>query len=117
MAQNFHNLEVYQNAYSLSVDIYKALQDIRGEFRLKDQITGAASSIGANLAEMGSMDNKNQQRQKVITCLGEANELEHWLNYSREIGLITESDTQTFLERLITIRKQLFGLMKAIERG
>jgi four helix bundle protein len=47
---SFEDLEVWQRACSLAVDIYKVLENCR-DFGLKDQMTRAAISIASNIAE------------------------------------------------------------------
>ena len=116
MTQNFKNLKVYQEAYKLSKDIYNEMKDLRGNFRLKEQLFGSATSICANLAEMGSFENKNQQRQKVGTCIGEANETEFWLNFCADCGLLEEGKFKDFLNRVKTTRMMLYNLQKSIKK-
>jgi len=116
MPQNFHNLKVYQEAYALSKDIYNELKEIDKHWRLKDQLFGSTTSICTNLAEMSSMENKNQQRQKIITCIGEANEAEFWLNFCRDVELIKAEKHKEYVNRLKKIRMMLFNLKRSIEK-
>jgi len=83
--QNFKNLRVYEDAFSLSKELYQFFDDKKMSFRTKEQLLASASSICANLAEMAAFESRNQMRQKVITCIGEANETEFWLNLTHEL--------------------------------
>lgn len=114
MAQNFKNLQVYQEAYALAKDIYNELREIDKHFRLKDQVLGSTTSVCTNLAEMASMDNKNQQKQKVITAIGEANETEVWLDLCKDVGLIEEGKYTDYLNRNKKIRMMLYNLKKSL---
>lgn len=114
MTQNFKNLKVYRDALSLSRDIYVRFKDVKGSLRTKEQIISSVTSIGANLCEFASMDNKSQQKQKLTVCIGEANETEHWLEFYKGTEL-TEEEYRGFLNRLVNIRKGLFNLRKAVE--
>jgi len=107
---------VYQDAYTLARDIYKETESIQGNFRLKDQLWGSSTSICTNLAEMSAFENKNQQVQKVITCIGEANETEFWLDFCKDVGHLTEEKHKELINRLKPIRMSLFNLKKAIEQ-
>ena len=98
--QDFKKLKVYQEAYDLSKNVYNELKDVKGNFRLKEQLFGSTTAICANLAEMGAFDNRNQQRQKVATCIGEANETEFWLNFCKDAELLNEEKFKEFVNRL-----------------
>ena len=115
--QDFRKLKVYQEAYGLSKDIYNETKDIKGNFRLKEQLFGSSTAICANLAEMGSFDNRNQQRQKVATCIGEANETEFWLNFCKDVELLDEEKFKEFLNRLKMARMMLYNLHKTIKEA
>jgi len=115
--QDFRKLKVYQEAYGLSKDIYNETKDIKGNFRLKEQLFGSSTAICANLAEMGSFDNRNQQRQKVATCIGEANETEFWLNFCKDVGLLDEIKFKGYLNTLKTTRMMLYNLHKSVKEA
>ena len=113
--QDFKKLRVYQEAYGLSKDLYNELKDVKGNFRLKEQLFGCSTAICVNIAEMGAFDNRNQQRQKVATCIGEANETEFWLNFCKDVELIEEQRFKDYINRLKITRMILYNLHKAIK--
>ena len=115
MVQDFKKLKVYQEAYDLSKEVYKELKDVKGNFRLKEQLFGSTTAVCANLAEMAAFENKNQQKQKVTTCLGEANETEFWLNFCHDTDLLTEDRFKELINKLKVTRMMLFNLHKAIK--
>jgi len=116
MTQDFRKLKVYEEAYKLSKDVYNEMKDVNGNFRLKEQLFGSTTAICANLAEMSAFDNKNAQKQKVATCLGEANETEFWLNFCKDVNLLEESKFKDFANRLKITRMMLFNLHKSIAK-
>jgi len=116
MTQDFKKLMVYQEAYTLSRDVYSEIKDIDKHWRLKDQLFGSTTSVCTNLAEMAAFENKNQQRQKVLTCIGECNETEFWLTFCKDSGFLEEERYNGYLSRLKSIRKMLFNLKTAIDR-
>lgn len=115
--QDFRKLKVYQEAYGLAKDIYNELKEAKGSFRVKEQLFGSSTAICANLAEMGSFDNRNQQKQKVATCIGEANETEFWLNFCKDVNLLGEERFKEFLNRVKTTRMMLYNLHKSIKEA
>jgi four helix bundle protein len=116
MVQDFKKLRVYQEAYKLSKDIYKEMKDLQGHFRLKEQLFASTTAICANIAEMGAFENKNQQKQKIGTCIGEANETDFWLNFCRDVNLLTEDKFKDFQNRVKTTRMMLYNLHKSIKQ-
>lgn len=112
--QNFQNLEVYKLSKRLSVDIFKEIENIQTYFRIKEQLVCAANSICSNLAEMAAYDAVGAHRQKIMTCIGEANEVEHDLDLLHETGKLDMAKHREFVERIRTIRKMLFSLLKSM---
>lgn len=113
--QNFKNLKVYEDAFRLSRDLYIFLDDKKVSLRAKEQLLASASSICANLAEMGAFESKPQQRQKVITCISEANETEFWLDMMQELKVLPQREHLDFMNRLVKIRSMLFNLKKSMD--
>jgi len=113
--QNFKKLIVYQEAFNLSKLIYNELKEVKSHFRLKEQLFGATSAIAANLAEMSAFENKNQQKQKLITCIAEANETEFWLDFCKEVGLLNEEKHKNYSNVITKIRMMLLNLLKSIK--
>jgi len=48
--QSFEELDVWQKAYRLSVDVYRVLKNCK-DYGLRDQMTRAGVSIASNIAE------------------------------------------------------------------
>ena len=117
MTQNFKNLKVYDDAFRLSRDLYVFFMEKKMPMRTKEQLLSSASSIAANLAEMGAFESKPQQKQKVITCIAEANETEFWLDMMQELKLLPQREHIDFMGRLVKIRSMLFNLKKSIMEG
>jgi len=116
MTQDFKKLKVYQTAFDLSKDIYNEFKEVAGNFRVKEQLFAASTAICANLAEMAAFDNKNQQNQKLYTCIGEANEVDFWLNFCKEVGLLAEDKYKDFQNRVKVTRMMLFSLHDSIKK-
>lgn len=117
MTQNFKNLKVYGDAFGLSKELYVFFDDKKVPMRAKEQLLASASSICANLAEMAAFESKPQQKQKVMTCIGEANECEFWLDMMHELKVIPQREHLDFMNRLVKIRSMLFNLKKSMQRG
>lgn len=115
--QNFKNLNVYEEAFRLSKDIFEFMEDKRMSLRAKEQLLASVSSICANLAEMGAFESKAQMRQKLVTCIGEANETEFWLDLCHSLKIIPQREHLDFMTSLVKIRSMLCKLKNSIEEG
>ena len=114
MTQNFKNLKVYEEAFGLSKEIYLFLEDKKMSLRAKEQLLASVSSICANLAEMAAFESKGQQKQKIITCIAEANETEFWLDLNYELKIVPQREHLDFMNKLVKIRSMLFNLKKTM---
>jgi len=108
-------LGVYQDAINLAADVYKMIKPIQGEFRLKEQLNASLTAVFANLAEMGGFDNPKQIAQKIRVCIGECNEAQGWLEYLLKVELMPADANKAFINRVKTLRMQLYSLLKAVE--
>ncbi|MBI4896083.1 MAG: four helix bundle protein [Candidatus Aenigmarchaeota archaeon] len=114
MAQNYNKLRVYQESMTLATDIYQSLKGMNRDFRIKEQLTASVTSIGANLAEMSAFDHPGQIRQKLVTCIAEANETEHWIEFCKTNGIIDPASCKDFTERIQKVRRMLYSLLKTV---
>jgi four helix bundle protein len=115
--QDFKKLRVYEEAFRLSKDVFTFMEDKQMSYRAKEQLLASVSSICANLAEMGAMDSVPAQRQKLVTCIGEANESEFWLDLCNSLKIIPQREHLNFMTALVRIRSMLCKLKASIERG
>lgn len=115
MTQNFRNLNVYDDAFALSKDLYVFFDDKKAPMRAREQLLASASSICANLAEMSAFESKAAIRQKVTTCIGEANECEFWLDMMHSLKILPQREHLDFMDRIVKVRSMLFNLRKTME--
>ncbi len=115
--QNFKNLKVYEEAFRLSKDVFEFMEDKKMSFRAKEQLLASVSSICANLAEMSAFDSIPAKRQKVITCIGEANEAEFWLDLCHSLKIIPQREHLTFMTSLVHVRSMLCKFKASMEEG
>ena len=109
---SYKNLNVYQDAKSLVVDVYTLLKlfPIEEKFALCDQIRRAVISITSNIAEgMNRMSDKEK-----VHFLGFAYasmmEVDSQLDVSVDLGYITKEQYTTIEEKIDGIARQLSAL-------
>ena len=113
--QNFKSLRVYEEAFRLSKDIFEFMEDKEMSRRAKEQLLASVSSICANLAEMGAIDSIPAQRQKLVCCVGEANETEFWLDLCHSLKIIPQREHLRFMDALVRIRSMLCKLKASVD--
>ena len=115
MMQDFKRLRVYEQAFRFSKDVFQFMEDKKMSFRAKEQLLASVSSICANLAEMGAYDSIAAKRQKLVTCIGEANEAEFWLDLCHSLKIIPQREHLNFMNSLVQIRSMLCKLKNSVE--
>jgi four helix bundle protein len=112
------NLECWQQAKKLAVDMYQFSTDgnLNHDFVLRDQLRKSAIAIASQIAygkEQGSVT-------EFIKFLGAAKasaaELRTQLVISREIGYLSEGDFLDFEDKINRISAMLGGLIRAIRK-
>ena len=112
--RSFEDLEVYQKAYRLALEIHKLTLDFpkAEQFAMADQMRRASKGICANIAEGFARQRGSVPEFKrfLSMAIGSSDEMKVWLNFSGDLGYL-DTDTVTFLcERYVVIAKMLSGL-------
>ena len=117
--QGFRDLIVYQKSYNLSLEIFESTKNFPKEERysLIDQIRRSSRSIPANIAE--SWPKRRYPKSfvsKLIDALSEEAETEVWLNMSKDLGYLSEDQSNNLLSKYIEIRKMLISMINKPEK-
>ncbi len=110
----FEDLEVFQRAYRLSLEIHReSLKFPKIEqAALGDQIRRASKSIPANIAEGFGKQRLSSAEFKrfLMVAIGSADEMRVWCRYCLDLGCIDEATWQRWREEYQAIAKMLQGL-------
>lgn len=109
--ERFEDLEVWQNAIDLSVDIYNKFRDCK-DYSLKDQICRASVSISSNIAEGYERQYNKEYVQFLFVAKGSSGEVRTQLFISYKLGIIKESDYLILVENSKKISAQLYKLIR-----
>lgn len=115
---SYKDLDVYNRAIELTVQIYQATGDFpKSElYGLVSQIRRCAISIPSNIAEGQKRGHKLEYIQFLRISLGSGAELETQLLISQKIGFLTESKYQRLNDELQVIMKMLSRLINALSK-
>ncbi len=111
------DLEVFQKAYKLSLELHGASLGFPKHEQyhgIADQIRRASEGICANLAEgFGKQSySKVEFKRFIAMAIGSADEIRLWLSYCNDLKYLTESEVRNYRNEYQTIAKMLSGLHK-----
>jgi four helix bundle protein len=113
--QSFEDLEVWQRACRLAVDVFKTFADC-GNFTMQDQVQRSALSIPCNVAE-GYERNSNKEFIRFLNISkGSGGELRTQLYISRRLDFLTKPDFDRLVGDSKEISKMLHGLASAVAK-
>ena len=114
VAKSFEDLEVFQRAYRLSLDIHRVSLRLPGieQRALGDQIRRASKSIPVNIAEgFGKqVDSIAEFRRFLRVAMGSADEMRVWVRYAYDLGYIDEATWRRWRDEYHAIAKMIQGL-------
>ena len=113
-AKSFEDLEVFQRAYRLSLEIHRVSLKLPlvEQRALGDQIRRASKSIPVNIAEgFGKQsDSVAEFRRFLRIAMGSADEMRVWARYCLDLGHIGEATWQRWRDEYHAIAKMIQGL-------
>ncbi len=113
-ARSFEDLEVFQRAYRLSLEVHRASlkfpkieQNVLG-----DQMRRGSKSICANIAEGFGKQSQSvlEFRRFLRIAMGSADEMRVWVRYAFDLGYIDEASWQHWRDEYQAIARMLQGL-------
>jgi four helix bundle protein len=112
--ESFKDLIVYQKAYKLAMEIFEISKSFPKEekYSLTDQIRRSSRSVTSCLAE--SCAKRRYEKSfvnKLTDSLGEENETEVWLDYSKDCKYIQKETHERVLSEYDEVRKMLISMI------
>jgi four helix bundle protein len=118
-AHRFEELDVFQRAYKVSLEIHRFTQTMppAEQYDLGSQIRRASKSICANVAEGFGKQHRSKAEFKryIQMSIGSADEMRVWLRYCLDLGYTDEITWQRWRDEYEAIAKMLNGLHNAVD--
>lgn len=116
MLKNYKELKVWQKAYQLCLEIYRATRTFPKEERygLTSQIRRAAVSVPSNIAEGYGRKNKGEYIQALYIAYGSNCELETQIMLSGDLGYVEDKDLRKLLGGVGDVERMLKALIKSL---
>jgi four helix bundle protein len=112
----FEDLEVFQRAYRLSLEIHRQSLDFPPieQRALGDQLRRASKSICANIAEGFAKQGRSAAEFKryLAMAMGSSDEMRVWVRYGLDLGYIDEATWRHWRDEYQSISKMLQGLAR-----
>lgn len=114
MIKSYTDLQIYKDAYKLSLDIYKSTKEFPKEetYGIISQIRRAAVSVVLNIAEGYGRQSKEEFRRFLKISLGSNNETMTLLEVSKDLEYLNIEEYQKLKNEYILLGKRIH---KAIE--
>jgi four helix bundle protein len=114
--KGFRNLNVWQRAYSLTLDIYKTTKSFPKEetYGLVSQLQRAAVSVPANIAEGYERNHRKEYIQFLFVSKGSLGEIETQLLLAKDLGYLSENDYSVIEAKRSETIRMLKGLIKSL---
>ncbi len=118
-ASNFRDLDVYQDALNLSLEIHEFAKSLPIEERyvLADQMRRASRSVPANISEAWR---KRRYKAAFIAKLSdaetEAAEMQCWLDFSLKAKFMTQTVYEHFDQRYEKVISQLVTMIDGADK-
>jgi four helix bundle protein len=120
MAKSVTDLDVYQLAYRLALDLHKVTLDFPSEERyaLSSQVRRASKGICANLAEGFAKSYKSQPEfgRFLLMALGSAEEMQVWLDFVRDLGYVDAPLVAQWKTEYQIVCRMLNGLISTVNK-
>ena len=114
---NFYDLDAWQVAHSLTVEIYKITEEFPKEeqYGIVSQLRRAAGSITANIAEGFARYHFKDKIRFYHQARGSAAEVQNFLILAKDLGYINMEKCGQLGEKAKQSMKLINGLIRAID--
>ncbi|MGK0387057.1 MAG: four helix bundle protein [Patiriisocius sp.] len=115
MILSYRDLNVWQNAMNLVEDVYKITANFPKEekYGLISQIRRCSVSIPSNISEGFMRKSTKEYIQFIYISLGSLGELDTQMEIAVRLKFMESQ--KDFNEKLLLIRKQLYGMVKSLK--
>ena len=114
--QDFRNLDVWQKAHQLTLDVYRVSKQFPDDerFGLTSQIRRSSSSIGTNLAEGCGRGSDADFARFVQIAMGSASEVEYQLLLATDLKFLGDDLHLKLQDDVSRIKRMLTSLLRTL---
>ena len=116
----YRQLQIYERSYKAALAIYRMTRELpeTEKFALTSQMQRASTSVALNIAE-GYAKRSSQEEFKrfLMMALGSANEMSVLIDFSKDLGYITEEQYEKASKEYDEIGKMLNKFVQTVSNG
>jgi len=114
--KDFRDLQVWQKAHQLTLDVYRLTTSFPRDERygLTTQLRRSSSSIAANLAEGCGRNGDAELARFCSIAMGSASELDYHLLLARDLTLLNVTDYAELARQTTEVKRMLTGLIQKL---
>lgn len=114
--QDFRDLQVWQRAHALALDIYRLTREFPKEeiYGLVSQLRRAATSVASNIAEGSKRQSRNDFARFLNMAQGSLGEIESLLIFSRDLALVSSAQHASLDSSLQPLARMLSSLHRKV---
>jgi four helix bundle protein len=112
--QSFEDLQVWQKACRLCVEIYRIFENCK-TYAIRDQVQRAALSIPSNIAEGHERNSKKEFLRFLHIAQGSCGELRTQIYIARKLDLLTKEQFEQTKDEIKSIAAMLQGLKRSLQ--
>jgi four helix bundle protein len=117
--QRFTDLQVWQKAHCLALNIYQLSQTFPSDerFGLTSQLRRAAVSVPTNIAEGSKRKTRNEYARFLNMAESSAAEVEYLLMLAADLEYLHQASARESIDGVSEVARMLHGLRVKVERG
>jgi four helix bundle protein len=116
--RNFEDLEIWQEAHSLTLKIYKMTKKFPQSelYGLTSQLRRSAASVAANIVEGHSRNTTKEFIKYLFNARASVAETEYHLILAKDLGYVNQNDFCQIRERYQVLGRRINALIKSLKR-
>ena len=114
----YKDLQIYQRSYKAALAVYRMVEEFpeSEKYALINQMQRASTSIALNIAEGYARKNSQAEFKRFLQmAIGSANEMSVLLDFSKDLGYITENQHEKASKEYDEIGRMLNKFIQSIE--
>ncbi len=117
--RDFRELQVWQKAHQLTLDIYKLSREFpeTERYGLVSQLRRACSSVPTNISEGCGRESLSEFARFLEIAMGSACEVEYQLILAKDLGYISENKYQESCKSLIEVKRMLSAYTSRVRQS
>ena len=117
--RTYRDLKVWQAGYEVALALHAETRRFPPEerFELARDLRRTSRSVIYNITEGAGRSTPKQQRHFLNIAAGSTSELECQVLLARDLGLLASDRAESYVRRIVAIRRMLYRMMAAITQS